>query len=217
LWRNPYAPMPTKDEACSLSSHLLAEIAQTVDDLRHSLRRVVSSSQSPLADLADRTRPGVLVCERHRPRPLRDALNVRHRRRAPRLQRQWRHSRPTAEGVGIVCRRRRRRDLRDDLQATFDLEEYFLPSSPPQPRTRSRTPITNGAFTMKNLIHAELLKLTHNSDDLWLGRLLRWHGTHSVFGAIVSRGKSGGGPALEHRRRNTRRHVSRIVGRPSPS
>jgi len=173
-----------------VSSHLLAEIAQTVDDVVIIAKgRLVI--QSSLADLADRTRPGVWV-RTPQAQALRDALNVKGIAAELTTAETVEHS-DHCRGRRHRCRRRRRRDLRDDSKH-FDLEEYFLELTTPttdRSRTRSRTELYDErtSFMLS-------FEVAHNSDDLWLGACCAGIGTISVFGAIVSAGKSGGGPAL---------------------
>ena len=129
-----------------VSSHLLAEVAQTVDDvviIAHG--RLVT--QSSLAELADRSRSGVRV-RTPQAEALRDgARRAGHRRRArrpPTRSSPWRRTAEAvglaAAGAGVV--------IYEMTPEHFDLEEMFLELTD----DRRSIPMTN-------LIHAELLKL----------------------------------------------------------
>ena len=135
-----------------MSSHLLAEVAQTVDDVVIIANgRLVT--QSSLADLTRRSQAGVRV-RTPQAEALRSALAGRgHRRRNRREPTQsWRS---TQRRMQSVCGRRRQAVIYEMTSERFDLEDIFLELTLPKERP------------MNNLIRAELLKMRTTRTFWW--------------------------------------------------
>ena len=121
-----------------VSSHLLAEIAQTVDDVVIIAKgRLVI--QSSLAGLADRTRPGVWV-RTPQAQALRDALTVKGIAAELTTAETVMALETTTEDVGIVAAGAGV-VIFEMTSKHFDLEEYFLELTTP-----TTDPINEGAL-----------------------------------------------------------------------
>jgi len=125
-----------------VSSHLLAEIAQTVDDVV-----IIAKSrlviQSSLADLAGRTRPGVWV-RTPQAQALRDALTAKGIAAELTTAETVEAFETTTEAVGIVAAGAGV-VIFEMTSKHFDLEEYFLELTTPTTEPTTDL-ITNGAL-----------------------------------------------------------------------
>jgi ABC-2 type transport system ATP-binding protein len=125
-----------------VSSHLLAEIAQTVDDVVIIAKgRLVI--QSSLADLAGRTRPGVWV-RTPQAQALRDALTAKGITAELTTAETVEAFETTTEAVGIVAAGAGV-VIFEMTSKHFDLEEYFLELTTPTTDPTTDL-ITNGAL-----------------------------------------------------------------------
>ena len=136
-----------------VSSHLLAEVAQTVDDVVIIANgRLVT--QSSLADLAARSRSAVRV-RTPQAEALRAALTAPRHRRPARRRGHAARLQTTTEAVGLAAAGAGA-VIYEMTPEHFDLEEMFLELTTPE-----------GDRAMKHLIQAELLKL-RTTRSFWL-------------------------------------------------
>ena len=188
-----------------VSSHLLAEIAQTVDDVVIVAKgRLVT--QSSLADLAGRKKPGVWVRTpqaRGAPQAL-GAKGIAAELQTPETVVAFETTTEAvgiaAAGAGVV--------IFEMTAQHFDLEEFFLDLTTPtlnqpQKERHDEEPHSRRA-----------VEATHNSDDLRPRARCAGSRTHQRMSAIVTAGKSGGGPALAPAEGIRNVMSAAIVGRP---